>query len=229
MTTIAAKIPAGPRLEEIWLKPGYHDTRGEGICIMELVAWLAGLEHTYFPSCTSPTLADYVTFANDHLEDEPRQQLKELAHDLAAANCAACEEQRLNTLISTLLQDTVCPALRRHGMPGQADDLETALDGADGPLAGTMRRRAIQTAREAEMAAAGASQDENLLGMIRQAHTAAACAWDEREGPPAIYEAIWAGHQAACHALPDSAERAPAIIGHLRRSIQACTHWKPTL
>ncbi len=38
------------------LEPGHHDGRGDGLCLMELVAWLAGEEHDANPSCTSPAL-----------------------------------------------------------------------------------------------------------------------------------------------------------------------------
>lgn len=42
----------------------------DGLCTMEMVAWLAGEEHTDEPACTCPVLAAYARGMNDALPDD---------------------------------------------------------------------------------------------------------------------------------------------------------------
>lgn len=67
------------RLTEIDSLPihaGGHDNFDEGHCAMELVAWLAGEEHSDRPACTCLVLAAFVRSWNDGLPtDEDRARL----------------------------------------------------------------------------------------------------------------------------------------------------------
>lgn len=58
-----------PLLERIPLLPGKHPSRDHGMCAMELVAWLAGEQHTDQPQCTCPVLASMVRTFNDIVPD----------------------------------------------------------------------------------------------------------------------------------------------------------------
>ena len=58
-----------PLHERIPLLPGNHPTREHGMCAMELVAWLAGEQHTDQPECTCPVLAALVRTFNDVVPD----------------------------------------------------------------------------------------------------------------------------------------------------------------
>ncbi|MCA8942591.1 MAG: hypothetical protein KDB80_08560 [Planctomycetes bacterium] len=58
-----------PLHERIPLLPGKHPTREHGMCAMELVAWLAGEEHTDQPECTCPVLGSVVRTFNDVVPD----------------------------------------------------------------------------------------------------------------------------------------------------------------
>lgn len=62
-------------IEEFPLRRGAHPTRGDGMCAMEMVAWLAGEPHSDEPSCACPVLAAYVRACNDTLGDGPRNRL----------------------------------------------------------------------------------------------------------------------------------------------------------
>lgn len=40
-------------LDTIVLDKGTHDTRANGVCVMEAVAWYAGEDHSDAPACVS--------------------------------------------------------------------------------------------------------------------------------------------------------------------------------
>ena len=58
-----------PILEAFPLLRGSHSRRDDGMCAMEMVAWLAGESHSDEPSCTCPVLAAYARAFNDLLPD----------------------------------------------------------------------------------------------------------------------------------------------------------------
>lgn len=63
-------------LDAIVLARGNHETREDGVCAMELVAWMAGEEHSDHPACVSPVLSTFLRRWNDDLDDVGRQRLK---------------------------------------------------------------------------------------------------------------------------------------------------------
>lgn len=66
------------RLGDVELLGGGHEFRGQGCCLMELVAWAAGEEHSFLPRCCCPLLCGIGNRLNDSLGHEPRQGLKQL-------------------------------------------------------------------------------------------------------------------------------------------------------
>ena len=64
--------------EPVVLTRGYHNTRADGLCIMELVALVSGEPHTDSPLCTHPIIAkvarDFNDFDGRALSDELRTQ-----------------------------------------------------------------------------------------------------------------------------------------------------------
>jgi len=65
-----------PDLSSLVLLKGSHDTRDEGVCLLEAAAWFAGREHTDHPPCVSPVLGSFGRHLNDLLPDDSRQLLK---------------------------------------------------------------------------------------------------------------------------------------------------------
>ena len=57
-------------LEQFPLRPGRHPTREDGLCAMEMVAWLAGEEHSDEPECACPVLTAYTRCFNDLLPND---------------------------------------------------------------------------------------------------------------------------------------------------------------
>lgn len=54
---------------------GKHATRGDGMCLMEAVAFLAGEPHTDSPRCADPQITSLAQLMNDRCPDDLRQTL----------------------------------------------------------------------------------------------------------------------------------------------------------
>ena len=57
-------------LDQFPLRRGAHDRRDDGMCAMEMVAWLAGEDHSDEPRCACPAISSYVRALNDLLPDD---------------------------------------------------------------------------------------------------------------------------------------------------------------
>jgi hypothetical protein len=66
-----------PGLDAITIAHGAHERRGNHLCAMESVAWLAGESHSDHPDCTCPVIASVVRRLNDArgMTDELRREL----------------------------------------------------------------------------------------------------------------------------------------------------------
>lgn len=61
------------------LRKGKHQNPEQGVCAMELVAYVAGEEHSDHPACVNHTLARIFRHLNDYApSEELRQRLKPL-------------------------------------------------------------------------------------------------------------------------------------------------------
>lgn len=111
-------------LDTISLAEGSHWDRGEGMCAMEAVAWLAGEDHTDRPVCVSGVLAVYVSGLNDMWDDEKRQTLKGFLPRLVGTNTGPDDEQKRGFVAADWLIRTYTPAwLRFGGFDAAADRL----------------------------------------------------------------------------------------------------------
>lgn len=61
--------------KEVRLARGAHTSPEEGLCTLEVVAMLAGEEHTDQPECCCPAVGSFVFRWNDDLRDEERTNL----------------------------------------------------------------------------------------------------------------------------------------------------------
>lgn len=98
------------------LRRGAHPSRDDGMCAMEMVAWLAGEPHSDEPRCACPVLAALVRAINDSLSDEARNRyLRPLVPQLVNTRGSAADERRRGqVLLDGLVRELVPAWLRRH-------------------------------------------------------------------------------------------------------------------
>jgi len=53
---------------------GSHDTRENGMCVMEAVAYVAGEEHSDSPKCACPVISAFMRTWNDSIDDDARRR-----------------------------------------------------------------------------------------------------------------------------------------------------------
>ena len=96
-------------IEQLPLRPGSHVSRDDGMCAMEMVAWLAGEAHSDEPECACPVVAAIVRAMNDAMCDSQREQyLRPLVpHLVHSRGSAAVQRQRgmlaLDCLVRVIL------------------------------------------------------------------------------------------------------------------------------
>ena len=66
-------------LDSVVLEKGAHATPQDGMCVMELGAYLAHEKHSDRPTCVSPVLGAFLRNWNDSVDDDFRQRLKPYA------------------------------------------------------------------------------------------------------------------------------------------------------
>ncbi len=57
-------------LKQFPIRRGSHPTREDGLCAMEMVAWLAGEQHSDDPKCACPVISSFVRSLNDCLPSD---------------------------------------------------------------------------------------------------------------------------------------------------------------
>lgn len=63
------------KLADIELACGQHETRDDGMCAMEAVAFITGNRHSDWPSCVCPVVTGVMQWMNDVLPNQLRQEL----------------------------------------------------------------------------------------------------------------------------------------------------------
>ena len=109
----------------IWLSDGSHKSPDEGVCAMELVALLEGLEHTDHPPCTCPVIAAYVRTFNDRLPDEKRQGLIKYIPRLVGTVSPQHEQERSEYLAWQAITVITPNAMEQIGLMEHAQKLRS--------------------------------------------------------------------------------------------------------
>jgi hypothetical protein len=191
-------------LDTLTLTRGWHATRGQGVCLMEAVAWWAGQEHTDHPPCVSPVLANFGMNLNDKWDDRARQQLKPLIPLLPGTVSDGADERRRYMALDWLVR--VYLPVFLDLVPGLAGDaaavraLVPVTDLVSAELAGPVVRQA-----RGHAAAAGAAAGAAAWAAAGDAAWAAAgdaagdAAWDAAGAAAgdAAWDAAWAAAWAA--------------------------------
>lgn len=84
MSVTQPTVPTVPTVPEGFppLSRGARSRLGDGVCLMELAAYLAGAPHSDAPACTHPVLAAVARVVNDGVSDKGRRGLARRAPEL---------------------------------------------------------------------------------------------------------------------------------------------------
>jgi hypothetical protein len=102
-------------LERVELVSGTIGNPGDGkMCLMSLVAFLAGEEHSDSPECASSLIQAFAIRINDNMPHQARQRLKAFAPRLIGTN-DGCDGLRAQVLRRVLANGALARA-REHGL-----------------------------------------------------------------------------------------------------------------
>ena len=204
------------KLTAFELQAGAHDTAAEGLCAMEAVAWLEGVEHSDRPSCTCPVIAAFVRSINDRMPDSDRQKLVAYLPRLVGTVSPEHEQERAEYLAWHAITVVAPGVLERAGLKHHAatlrglgrHDWEAAAAFADAAAAAaSYAADADASARAASYAAAAAARAaasyaadaaDAAAFYAADAADAAACANADCEGALTMLDGVLAiGPQSA--------------------------------
>ena len=113
------------KLEGITLAKGGHETPGDGLCLMEAVAYVRGIPHTDHPACVSEYLGEFGRTLNDRLPDDARQGLIRLIPLLPGTASDGLDERR-RWIAADYSTRTLAPKwLDRAGLTEHAETLRS--------------------------------------------------------------------------------------------------------
>ena len=210
--------PQHPQPQGTVLIRSGSNSRGDAtqLCLMELVAHLAGEEHSHKPPCTSPLLAAIACEANDLLSNRDRQALLQAAPELADAACNRCERTRALAAITHTTKVLLPSMLRHHQRPREARMLESLT--TLGPTTHSALQQALTASEpmlwtdERRLAIEHAQASLSLLQTPQESTAKAAC------------QAVIAAYHAT---RATGTDQGPALLDQLRAAINACPHRDP--
>jgi hypothetical protein len=110
MEHVMAGAPLRELAEIVRLKRGRHRHPTDGVCAMELVAWMAGEKHTDRPWSASPVIAEFTRSLNDALDGAQRQRLGALAARMVGSRGTPVQELARVQLLWDWMITTSLPA-----------------------------------------------------------------------------------------------------------------------
>ena len=201
------------------LKRGAHDTRDQGLCLMELTALFAGERHTDNPVCVSPVLVEMGRELNDVLPDALRQELKPLVPSLPGTAGDGLDVARsymaLDWLIRTWLPAwlDLVPATQEDAR--KLRELDRIVDMSTAERAGPVVREAQGSASAARLAAELAAE---LAAWSAAVSTAWSAAWSAAVSAAESAAGSVARSVARSVAVSDMNEVLAPTVAELQRS-----------
>jgi hypothetical protein len=161
----------------IHLGKGKHHSFAEGVCAMELAAWLAGEPHSDRPLCVDPVIAAFLRTWQDQLDDDARDVLVKplVPFTIGTANGPELQDKRAFLAADWAVRVFTPAWLRLAGLEENAAELEGLKALASVALCNEARPaidRARAAARDAARAAARAAARDAA------GDAAGAAAWD---------------------------------------------------
>jgi hypothetical protein len=211
-----------PDLTTIRLGAGSHDSREDGVCAMELAAWIAGEEHSDHPVCVSEVISTFLRVWNDSLDDDTRQMLVMPAvRSIGTAADEAVERSRSFMAIDWHVRTFLPAWLRLVGLGDHAEHVaalpeitdQEGLDAAYDVLsaAESAARAAAESAAWSAARAAARSAARAAARSVAESEAESA-AWSAAESAAwsAAESAAWSAARAAARAAARSAARSVA-------------------
>ncbi len=178
------------RLSDLYpLRRGAHDARNDGMCAMEMVAWLAGEEHSDEPACACPVIAAFVRALNDGLPtDQARDRLlRPLVPRFVNTRSSAVEERRRGFQVADALVRTFVPhLLEKRGRQSEAAALRAVPAVVDQVTAEAALRAVDHWARDQH--AARWVLQRAIEGLAPARYVAGAVQVVRRAGDPTAWE-----------------------------------------
>jgi hypothetical protein len=195
-------------LSAVHLDKGGHSSREQGVCVMELVTWLAGQPHSDQPPCVSPVLRSFALRWNDDLDDATRQRLIPFAPRMVGTVGDGHDERRAWLLIDWQVRTSTPAWLRLAGLTAEADTLAASPEIVDHATLAAVHPdldKARQRAAAAGAAAGAAARDAAGAAAGDAARAAAGAAARDAAGAAAGAAARDAAGDAARDAARDAA------------------------
>lgn len=190
-------------LETYYLQNGNHQSRDEGMCAMEFVAYLANEPHSDAPSCVSPLITSFIISCNDRWSDEDRQLLK--PYLLKAIGTRDGKDMERAKVFAMHALTRISPhAIELIGLKDEADKMRACVDIESGIVA------AEYAVNAAEFAAKFAAKYTTKYAAKSAANAASAAEF------AAKYKAKYAAESAA------NAAESAAAQEYRKNIIQSC-------
>jgi len=199
-------------IEHVPLRAGAHPTRDDGVCAMEMVAWLAGEAHTDEPGCACPVLGALVRASNDAMTDAQRDRfLRPLVPILVGTRATAAVERARGMLVVDCVARVLLPMRLRRERRGDEAELLARLP-------------ALRTADDARaalrLAQAYACHQRAALWVLQRAgegvpaarFVAAAAQLARQQGDSAAWSAVVALVERMVAVTPASIAAADAVV-----------------
>jgi hypothetical protein len=186
-------------IERVSLGSGDHESRKDGLCVMEAAAYIAGEVHTDTPSCVCPVVGAFLRSWNDGLQsDADRDRLLKplLTRILDSQSTPEVEQQRSYLALDWLVRVHAPAFLRlRPELRAHADALSglAPLRGiADALAAKGVVDAAMAAARAAAVVGAAAGSGDAAWAAARAAAGDAAWAAARAAAVDAVWASAWA-------------------------------------
>lgn len=194
-------------LAALSLKHGAHEDRSNGLCLLEVVAWVAGEKHSDHPTCVSPVISAFGRAWNDALPtDADRDRLlKPLIPLMIGTRTGSADETTRAWLATDWLVRVQAPAWMSLSdvLKGHAETLRN-LPPITSAAAARKAQPSLDAARSAA-AAAGATAGAAAWATAGAAAGAAARAAARATAGAAARATAWAAARDAARAAAGDA------------------------
>ncbi len=185
------------------LSPGAHENPQEGMCVMEMVSFLAGERWSDMPPCSSPAIARFCQVGNDNMPQEWRDKLQSYVPRLIGTISPQHEQRRAEIAAWAAIRVFAPIALDGVGLHASAERLRCVED--DFSAAESAAWSAESAAESAAGSAKSAAESAAWSAARSAAWSAESAAWSARRAAGSAESAAWSAESAAESAAKSAA------------------------